>query len=86
MVVAVRLLRDNIPVPIRSEVLEGDHVVYAVKHRKTLHSNDLLLACWHLDRWNPFKSHSVYVLRDEQDWFLFKIANGITEYQPVVIV
>jgi hypothetical protein len=86
MVVAVRLLRDTIPVRIDGKILEGEHVVYAVKHRKTQHANDLLLACWHIDRWNPFKGRSVYVLRDEQDWFLFKIANGITDSMPVVIV
>lgn len=67
-----------------AKVLEGEHVMYAVPHRTSKNANDLLLACWHLDRWSR-ESTTVYVLRDEQDWLLFRIANAITSYRAAVL-
>jgi hypothetical protein len=73
--------RDSIP-----SHLEGQAwVIYSTPRRLSRHLTDLLLACWHTDRWPVDKSRSIYVLRNDEDWCLFKIANAIMDAQPVVI-
>lgn len=69
------------PNPLTAALRKLDGRCYRIARSKNLVRTDLILACWHVDRYTAHTA--TMIVAHEQDWFLFCIANGIMSSEEV---